>query len=170
MKNISVTIISFISLSVIVLLQSCYSLSGISIDPNIETFDAPLFENRAGLVEPTLALSMTEKLKDKIRNSSRLRWTDTNPDLIFNGVITTYTITSVAPVEGATSAFNRLTITLKVNFENTKNEKQNWEKPFTRFVDFESSQDFSDVKDALIEEATTDIMEDVFNESFAKNW
>jgi hypothetical protein len=170
MKKINGTILSLFLLSGIILLQSCYSLSGISIDPNIETFDAPLFENRASLVEPTLALAMTEQLKDKIRNSSRLRWTDTDPDLIFNGVITAYNITSVAPVEGATSAFNRLTITLKINFENTKDEKQNWEKPFTRFVDFESSQDFSDVKEALILEATTDIMEDVFNESFAKNW
>jgi hypothetical protein len=151
-------------------LQGCYSLSGISIDPNIQTFDAPLFENRAALVEPTLALAMTEQLKDKIRNSSRLQWTEDNPDLIFNGIITRYDITSVAPVQGATSALNRLTITLKIVFEDTQNEKNNWEKPFTRFVDFESGQDFADVKDALIEEATADILEDVFNETFAKNW
>ena len=160
----------FVICSLALLLQGCYSLSGIAIDPNISTFDAPLFENRAALVEPTLALSMTELLKDKIRNSSRLQWTENNPDLIFTGTITRFDITSVAPVEGATSALNRLTITLKIEFENTKNEKGNWEKPFTRFVDFASNQDFSDVKEALILEATTDIMEDVFNETFAKNW
>ena len=155
---------------VLLILQGCYSLSGIAIDPNITTFDAPLFENRSPLVEPTLALTMTEQLKDKIRNSSRLQWTEDDADLIFNGTIVRYDISSVAPVEGATSALNRLTITLKIEFENTQNEKNNWEKSFTRFVDFESTQDFSDVKDALILEATTDIMEDVFNESFAKNW
>jgi hypothetical protein len=157
-------------LSATLFLPGCYSLSGISIDPNIESFDAPLFENRAALVEPTLALNMTEQLKDKIRNSSRLRWTQDDPDLIFNGTITRYDITSVAPVQGATSALNRLTITLKISFEDTQNEKNGWEKSFTRFVDFESGQDFSNVKEDLIREATADILEDVFNETFAKNW
>ena len=54
--------------------QCSISLSGISIDPNIDTFNVETFENNADLVEPTLALDLTEALKERIRNSSRLDW------------------------------------------------------------------------------------------------
>ncbi len=151
--------------------NSCsISLSGISIDPSIDTFNVETFENTADLLEPTLALDLTEALKDRIRNSSRLDWNKSKPDIIFTGTITGFRITSEAPQAGATTAFNQLTINLRVEYEEVNNDDKSWKKTFSRFVQFPSDQDFNSVKVELLEEVTEYIVQDVFNEAFAKNW
>ena len=151
--------------------ESCsVSLSGISIAPDVKTFHVELFENNADLVEPTLAITLTEALKDRIRNSSRLDWDKKKPDLIFYGTISTFTISSEAPQAGATTGFNQLRIGVNIEFEDTKNDKNSWKKRFSRFANFGANQDFSAVKDQLIEEINEFIVQDIFNEAFAKNW
>jgi len=158
-------------LSMVLVSWRCsFSLSGISIDPNIGTFNVETFENTADLVEPTLAFDLTEALKDRIRNSSRLSLNKDNPDIIFTGTITGYRITSEAPQAGATTAFNQLTINLRVDYEEVNNEDKNWRRTFSRFIQFPSNQDFNSVSDALIEEVNEYLVQDVFNEAFAKNW
>ena len=146
------------------------SLSGISIDPNIDTFNVETFQNTSDLIEPTLALDLTEALKDRIRNSSRLDWNKKKPDIIFSGTITGYRISSEAPQAGATSAFNQLTINLRIEYEEVNNEDKSWKKTFSRFAQFPANQDFNSVKDPLIEEITEYLIQDIFNEAFAKNW
>lgn len=152
------------------LLNGCYSLSGISIDPSAKYFFVELFDNKAEIVEPTLATEYTELLKDKIRNASRLILNENNPDISFTGSITRFQITAEAPQPGATTAFNRLTISLNISFENARNEKDNWSKTFTRFANFAATDDFNSVKQSLFDEIGALLMEDIFNEAFAKNW
>jgi len=170
-KRMKVIIRFSVLLSLVLFSWKCsFSLSGISIDPNIDTFNVETFENTAILVEPTLALDLTEALKDRIRNSSRLDWNKDKPDIIFTGTITGYRISSEAPQAGATTAFNQLTVNLRVEYEEVNNEDKSWKKTFSRFVQFPSNQDFNSVKDELIEEVSEYIVQDVFNEAFAKNW
>lgn len=148
----------------------CYSLSGISIDPNSKTFHVSLFENRADLIEPTFARDFSEKLKDKIRTSTRLVQDDREGDIEFTGTITQFQITSEAPQPGATTAINRLRVSVKIDFSNQKNEKDKWSQSFNDFVDFGANENFANVKTEKMDEVIKNLVEKIFNEAFAKNW
>ncbi|MCU0348071.1 MAG: hypothetical protein MUC59_14105 [Saprospiraceae bacterium] len=80
-------------LSIAMVLQGCmirgngYSLQGISIPPDVNTYYIELFDNQAPSAIPTLPRDFTERLKDKIRTESRLKYDDEAPDVEFTGAI-----------------------------------------------------------------------------------
>ncbi|MCB9284643.1 MAG: LptE family protein [Lewinellaceae bacterium] len=159
-------------LGVVLLMQSCYSFRGISIDPAITTFYVAPFENRSPNATPTLAPDFTELLKDKIRNESRLVFTDTDPDVEFVGAITTFNVTSEAPQPGEQVSFNRLTIGVSVDYINNResDEKKRTTKINKSFYsEFPSDQNLFDVQDELIRTISTQLVEDVFTAAFT-NW
>ncbi|MFT5764518.1 MAG: hypothetical protein ACI8X3_001949, partial [Saprospiraceae bacterium] len=67
------------------------------------------------------------------------------------------------------TAFNRLDVTVNVEFINNKDETQNWVQPFSYFSDFESDQNFLTVQDGLVETINNQLVEDIFNKAFT-NW
>lgn len=148
---------------------SCYTLSGIAIDPNTKTFYVELFENTSLDVVPTLATNFTEALKDKIRSESRLNFSATDPDIEFSGAITRYDVKALAPEPGETTSFNRLTMAVKVNFKNNKDENNVWDRSFDFFQDFESSENLISIQDGLIETLNDNIVDQIFNHAFT-NW
>jgi len=150
-------------------LQSCYSFKGISIPPDINTFYVENFENRANNAPATIDQTFSEALRTKIRNESRLNLIDQDPDIIFQGTISSFRITSEAPQEGNTVAFNKLTIVVQVEYVNSRNEDENWQRNFSFFEDFDSTADFQSIQDGLIELIFNQITEDIFNASFT-NW
>jgi hypothetical protein len=64
---------------------------------------------------------------------------------------------------------NRLTIAIKVKYNNSFDEQQNFESTFSRYRDFNSTENLADVEDILIEEITKELLEDVYNKAFV-NW
>jgi len=102
-------------------LYSCsggYSFTGADISADIKTFSVSNFENRAPLVQPTLSNVLTEAIIDRFLAQTNLELVKNNADLSFNGEITGYNISPQAFTGGETAALNRLTITVKVRFEN----------------------------------------------------
>jgi len=76
----------------------------------------------------------------------------------------------VASVTGnETSAKNRLTVTVNIQFENSKNEKANFTQSFTRFADFNASQNIQSVETQLINTISEQLADDIFNKAFV-NW
>lgn len=146
-----------------------YGFTGASVSPDIKTFSVKYFPNNAPIVNPTLSQTFTEKLKDKIVSQASLSHTDRQPDLIFEGSITGYSITPIAIQTNETAAQNRLTITINIKFTNLKNEKQNFETPFSRYADYKSTENFSSVESQLITTITDQIVDDIFNRVFI-NW
>ena len=112
----------------------CYTFSGISIPDDVKTFTVLPFDVRANNAPPTLSLTFTERLKDKVRNESRLQLIDTDPDISFSGSITEYSVASVAPQPNERTAFNQLRISVNVKYESRKNEKNNWTQSFSYFT------------------------------------
>lgn len=154
----------------IVLFSGCYTLSGISIDPTVKTFKVDLFENNANFIEPTYALDLTEGLKERIINNSRLVYADKNPDIEFVGTIVSFKNTSEAPQAGATAAINRLTVRVKIELIHHLNEEESWKKTMpARFSDYGQSELYTNVKDDLIEDINDQLLTDIFNEAFT-NW
>ena len=64
---------------------------------------------------------------------------------------------------------NRLTITIKVKFVNTKDPNANFEQSFSRYREFSSQLNFSSIENSLVEEIVNELIEDVFNKSVV-NW
>ena len=118
---------------------------------------------------PTLSTDFTEALKDKIRNESRLIFAETDPDIVFSGAITRYSVTPVAPDQGETIALNRLEIAVRVVYENTVKEEQNWQQNFSFFQDFPGGQNLIDVQDELVAAINDQLVENIFNAAF-NNW
>lgn len=148
------------------MIGGCYSFSGITIDPNVQTYKVNLYEDNTLDALPGLDQIFTEDLKEKIRTQSRLVYADQNPDVEFSGAIVDYRITSEAPQQGETTAINRLTIKVLVEFTNNVNPDKNWKKNFDFFYDWGTETDFISVQDEAIEAISTQINEYIFNEAF----
>lgn len=167
MKNKIHLLFSVLLLTILMISQpSCYSFKGISIDPSISTFYVSIFDNASNDAPPTLGQDFTEVLRDKIRNESRLNLKDTDPDIDFTGSISSFRVTAEAPEPGETTSFNRLTITVAVNYVNNRNEDNKWKKNFSYFANFDANQNLLDVQDQLISTISDQIVEDIFNFSF----
>lgn len=148
------------------LFSGCYSFKGISIPDDVKTFWVMPFDNRAVNGPPTLSLVFTERLKDKVRNESRLQLNDTGPDVTFSGTITDFSVTSVAPQPGERTAFNRLQISVSVKYESAKDEKLNWSQSFSYFTNYPSTSNLLSIQDQLITEINDQLVEDIFNRAF----
>ncbi len=146
-----------------------YSFTGASIAPNVKTFSVYYFPNRAKLVNPNLSQLFTDGLQEKLIKQTSLNQISEDGDLEFNGQITDYDVRPMNIVSGDLAAQNRLTIGVKVKFTNNKDHTQDWEKTFTAYEDFESSNSLSSVEDQLVPEIIKKLTDDIFNASVA-NW
>lgn len=145
-----------------------YSLSGINIPPEVKTVSVKLFVNKAPLINPLLAQVYTEKLKDKFINQTSLSVIADKGDWAFEGYISNYVVEPVNRQSIGGGTRNKLTISISVAFENSKNEDENFERVFTRFKDFEASSDFSSIESGLVDDITDILVQDVFNETALK--
>ena len=152
-------------------LSACgfYSFTGASISPDVKTVSVQYFPNRAATIQPTLSQVFTERLKDYFLEQSNLSLEADGGDLNFSGEIVKYEIKPIAIQANEQSAQNRLTISVKVKFENTKDESKNFEQKFSRYADYDSSQSLANVEEDLIEQITNELAEDIFNKAVV-NW
>ena len=143
------------------------TLSGASIDENLKTFSVQYFNNRAAIINPLLSQKMTELLKERIMSESRLTLVDGIGDVDFSGEITGYSIRPMAIKEDAVSAQTRLTIRLKVRYQNKKDPEKNWESSFSAYQDFASERNITEVESELTSLIVDQLTEDIFNKTFS---
>lgn len=148
-------------------LSGCYSFRGVSLDPSIKSYYVASFNSNAENATPSLAKSMEDALREKIRTESRLVYDDTKPDIEFRGTLVDFRISAEAPRTGEVTAINRLTINLAVEYYNNLTDKQVWKRNFTFFYDFSSDLDFSSIEADAIKTITNQLMEDIFNAAFS---
>ena len=156
------------------LLFSCkiqYSLSGASIPPEAKTVSVQYFENNAKLKNPLLSQQLTDALKDKFVSQTDLNLVNGYGDLDFEGEIIDYSTKPMAIQENDVAALNRLTITIRVKYVNSKDpdSKYDFDKTFSRYEDYDSNNDLSQVENELTEKIIEQLVQDIFNESVV-NW
>ncbi|MBP8790281.1 MAG: LptE family protein [Breznakibacter sp.] len=157
-------------ISLLLVLSGCsirMTMSGASIPDNLQKFSVQYIVNRAPLVNPTLSQNLTEALKDRILNESRLTLSRDLGDVDFSGEITGYDTRPMAIKADALSAETRLTVTVKVRYRNFKDPKKNWESSFSAYQDFPSEKNLTEVEDELTKIMIDQITENVFNKAFA---
>lgn len=146
-----------------------YSFNGASISKETKSITVEYFKNSALTKQPTLSQVLTEKLKDYFTEQTNLIISNQNGDLYFNGDIIKYDVQPIAIQSNETAGQNRLTISVKIDFSNKQNEELNFNQTFSRYKDYESSQNLSDIEDVLIIEITNELVEDIFNKAVV-NW
>jgi len=162
-------------LSIVILIatiQSCtvsYTLSGASIAPEVKTVSVQYFTNRAPLAMANIGQYITDELKDKFKSQTSLTLVNDVGHLNFEGEITKYDTRPTAIVGDETAAQNRLSITAHVKFTNEIEPEYNFDSDFTRYADYDSNLDLSQVEQELVEEIVEQLIDDIFNKSVV-NW
>ena len=146
-----------------------YSFTGASIPTEAKTILVDYFNNKAANVQPSLSQVFTERLKDMLLEQTNLSLSENESDLSFSGYISKYQIKPMAIKANETAGQNRLTIAIKVTYNNSLDSENNFEYTFSRYRDYDSVQNISDIESTLIEEITNELAEDVFNKAFV-NW
>lgn len=145
-----------------------YSFTGTSIQADVKTVTINYFEYKALKVNPTLSNEITEAMKDKFRKLTKLEQVDMNGDLELSGEITGYEVRAAAVTADEVAAQNRLTITVKVKFTNNKYPEDDFEKSFSAYSDYDSTNTLDAVESTLCTEIIETLVEDIFNASVAQ--
>ena len=153
------------------LLNGCgmYSFTGANISADTKTISIQYFPNNAPLRQPTLSQVLTQSLRDRFSSQTNLMQVSSNGELSLEGEITGYSVSPTAIQANQTAAQNRLTITVKVKFVNTKDDKQSFETGFSRYVDYDSQKNLQAVEGDLIKTLSDQLVEDIFNKAVV-NW
>jgi hypothetical protein len=165
-------ILIFMLAAGIMLINGCkisYSFTGASISPEVKTISIQYFQNRADLVQPGLSQHITDALIDKCKAQTNLSMVNGIGDVNFEGDITGYNTRPSTVAADAQAATNRFTITVKVKFTNAVDPEYNYDQSFSRYEDYESNFDLSDVENELSDKIVEFLVEDIFNKAFV-NW
>jgi len=157
----------YLIIMTVFILPGCYSFKGVTIPADVNTYYVENFNLSAPNAPVEIDIQFSESLRTKVRTESRLKLTDTDPDVVFAGQITGYQITSEAPREGNTVALNKLDITVQVQFTNHRNEKESYSRSFSFFRTFPADQDLQAVQESLNRDIIKQLTEKIFNETFA---
>lgn len=146
-----------------------YSFSGTSIQPDVQTITINFFEYKALTVNPTLSNDLTEAIKTKFRQMTRLEQVDMDGDLEISGEIVNYSVSASSVTADEVAAQNRLTIGVRVSFINRKHPTDDFDnKSFSSYADYDSTMSLDAVESELCTEIIETIVEDIFNATVAQ--
>lgn len=144
-----------------------YSFTGTSLPPEVKTISVEFFPNITSYA-PTLSNVFTDALKDKFNRQTKLELVRSNGDIRFSGEIRDFNVSPAGITADEVASKNRLTIRVRVNFENTKDESQSFfEKEFSAYEDFPGNESLTSVQGQLMEQITATLVENIFNASVA---
>ena len=146
-----------------------YSFSGSSIPKSAQTVHIKETQNNTLLSNPELAQLITESLNNYILTETNLKTSTQNPDLLFAGKITKYTVNPISINAQNNASQNRLMIEVEMSYENKTDTLNNFTRKFSNYIDFDSSENFLDVERELNELIVDKLVEDIFYASFS-NW
>ena len=145
-----------------------YSFSGTSIQPDVEAVTINYCEYKALKVNPTLSNDLTEAMKEKFRKMTKLEQVEIDGDLELSGTVTGYEVRAAAVTANEVAAMNRLTVNVSLKFTNRKYPEEDFEKSFSAYSDYDSTNSLDAVEASLCEEIVEKLAEDMFNASVAQ--
>lgn len=155
--------------------QGCgvYSFSGAAT--SAKTISIEPFFNNTDLAPANIGATFTNKLKDYYQQNSSLRVTESG-ELHIEGIISEYRVNPMAPVSTGrandpnTAALSRLTIAVRITFEDTLEPKNNFkDRTFSFYKDFDNNLNFTSIQEDLEKQIFDQILIDIFNATVA-NW
>ena len=158
-------------------LVSCYSFTGSSLSPETQTILVRDFPNNAALVNPNLSQQFSTDIQNRFLQRTTLKGTKDNPDILIEGEITDYSIapTSItSPTNTGNGNFmqaaqNKLSMTVKVHYENKKEPEKSFDRTYTDESTFSSNLNFTSIEAAQVKIVNERIINKIFNDIVA-NW
>ena len=154
------------------LLNSCvisYKFNGASIDySTTKTISIADFPNVAPLVYAPLSNNLSDGIRDLFQRQTRLEQVRRGGNLEIEGEIIGYSLTPMAVAANSYASETKLTITVKVRFTNNVAPEESFEKTYTAYQTFDSSQMLNDVQDELCNTMIAEIAEQIYNDTVAK--
>ena len=161
-----------IGLSILGLFNGCmisYKFNGASIDySTTKTISIADFPNVAPLVYAPLSNNLSDGIRDLFQRQTRLEQVRRGGNLEIEGEITGYALTPMAVSADSYAAETKLTITVRVRFTNNVAPEESFEKTYSAYQTFDSSQMLTDVQDELCNTMITEIAEQIYNDTVAK--
>jgi hypothetical protein len=145
-----------------------YSLKDVSIPTEVKTVKVFFIENKARYINPQLSPKLTDKLRQKIVNQTRLSQTNNEADYEVSGYISDYSV-STSGISQQQVASNNLNVTVHIIFRNRLDEKKNFEADITRNFPFSSSKSLTQAEGELNEQIINNLTDEIFNRIFS-NW
>ena len=165
------------SIFTLAFLQSCtfYNFKGNTLNENIKTIQIKDFINNSALMNPTLAQQFTVDINNRFLQRSTLKGTTENPHILIEGEITDYTIsptTISSPVGTNTggqiqAAQNKLTITVKVHYENAIEPEKGFDRTYSDESVFSSDLDLNQIEASQVKIVNERIINKIFNDIIA---
>ncbi|WP_255577681.1 LptE family protein [Elizabethkingia sp. JS20170427COW] len=156
---------------------SCYSFTGSSLKPDVKTINIKNFPNNTAF-NPNLSQQFTVDLQNRFLQRTTLKGTKENPDILIEGEITDYNISPTTISSPTTSqqsgnviqaAQNKLTITVKVHYENAKYPEESFDRTYSDEVVYNNNISTQGVENSQVKIATDRIINKIFNDIVA-NW
>ena len=138
----------------------------VSIEPEAKTVKINLFENRARYVNPQLTPKLTDKIRQKIVNQTRLSQTNGESDYEISGVVTDYSV-STSGISNKQTSSNNLNVTVHVIFVNRVKPARNFEADVTRNFPFAASLSLQQAEAQLAEQLINNLADEIFNRIFS---
>ncbi|MGH1520184.1 LptE family protein [Chryseobacterium sp. JK1] len=159
-------------------LNSCYSFTGGGSLTDEKTIQINEFPNNASLVNPALSQQFSTDIQNRFLQRTTLKGTKENPDILVEGEISDYSISPTTISSGTQTnsaggviqqAQNKLTITVKVHYENKVRPEASFDKTYTDEATFNSNLSQSDIETSQVKIVTERIINKIFNDIVA-NW
>ncbi|BEG99303.1 LPS assembly lipoprotein LptE [Bacteroides sedimenti] len=160
-------------LSLLIVVSACsisYKFNGASINyDKTRTISIADFPIKSAYVYAPLASKFNDDLKDIYIRQTRLKLVPRSGDMTIEGEIVGYDQLNKSVKADGYAAETELRLTINVRFVNNANHADDFERQFTAFRNYDSSQMLTAVQDQLIAEMTKEITEQIFNATVA-NW
>lgn len=178
-KNISLKqpLIMMVLFALLGVLNSCYSFTGSSLTDE-KTVQINEFPNNASLVNPALSQQFSTDIQNRFLQRTTLKGTKSNPDILIEGEISDYSITPTTissntqtnPAGGVVQqAQNKLTITVKVHYENKVHPDSSFDRTYSDEAAFNSNLSQNEIETSQVKIVTERIINKIFNDIVA-NW
>ncbi|MGA9213140.1 LptE family protein [Kaistella sp.] len=169
-------LVVFFLVSILFILESCYSFTGSSLSPETKTIQIREFPNNSALMNPNLSQQFSTDIQNRFLQRSGLKGTTEKPDILIEGEITNYSITPTtisssvnAPGGNIQAAQNKLTITVKVHYENSVEPEKSFDKTYSDEAAFSSDLDINAIETSQVKVVNERIINKIFNDIVA-NW
>lgn len=160
----------------LMILNSCYSFTGSSLSPETKTILIREFPNNSALMNPNLSQQFSTDIQNRFLQRTTLKGTTERPDILIEGEITDYTISPTtistainAPGGNIQAAQNKLTITVKVHYENKIEPDKSFDKNYVDEATFSSDLDINTIEATQVKVVNERIINKIFNDIVA-NW
>ena len=172
MKHIKKSLLFALTFTILCGIAGCriYRFKDVNIDPDIKTVKVNYIINKARYQNPQLSPQLSDKLRQKINNQTRLTQVQgDDANLEISGVITSYDPTLTSGISNQQAATNRLNISVSITIKNRLDDKKSREETVTRNFDYAATLSLDQAEAQLNSTIIQNLTDEIFNRIFS-NW